>query len=71
MEKSAYPGMSFPSYFELNGKPAIIRNGGMLPEVLTNGVWEGHYDPPKFRYDAERITKEEFDKLVAEQSGPR
>lgn len=69
MEQSTYPGLSFPAYYDLNGKPAIIRTGGTLPLVLTRGQWEGHYDPPQFRMDAERITKEEFEKLVAEAGG--
>lgn len=68
---SAYPGLTFPAYYDLNGKPAVIQSGGTLPQVLEHGSWVIYYDPPKFRMDAERITKEEFDALVKAQSGPR
>jgi hypothetical protein len=66
MEPTAYPEMSVPAYFALNGTPAIIGPGSLLPQVLNNGRWEFHYDPPKFRTDAVPITKEEFDKLVSD-----
>ena len=62
--------LTTPAYYELNGKPTTIPDGGMLPQVLTNGTWAWHYDTPKFRMDAERITKEEFDQMVAEAGGP-
>lgn len=61
-----YPGLTFPAYYDLDGNPAVIQDGLSLPQVLQNGQWETTDDPPTFRREAERITQEEFYRLVRE-----
>ena len=64
-----YPGLTFPAYYDLDGNPAVIPDGLTLPSVLKNGRWETDYDPPTFRREAERVTKEQFETLVRESGG--
>jgi hypothetical protein len=61
-----YPGLATPSYFEINGKPAVILEPAAFPQVLQpTGKWEVLYDLPKFRENSERIDKAEWDAMVA------
>jgi hypothetical protein len=71
MGLSIYPGLSIPAYFDLNDLPVVVRDGTSLPQVLKNGRWETLYEPGpvKLFHEAERITKEEFDQLVAQSGG--
>lgn len=64
-----YPGLSTPAYFDFHGYPAVITGPRSMPKVLRPShpdKWEMYEDLPNFNYEADRITREKFDKLVGE-----
>lgn len=60
-----YPGVSkYPYYMEMDGLPLIVEGPREYPKRLNrNNQWET-VDDARFRTDADRITKQEFEELV-------
>ena len=64
-----YPDMELPAYFEMDGLPVRIMQPDELPEKRRlDGQWED-IDDPYWSHKAQRITEEDFRKLVNGQSG--
>jgi len=61
-----YPDMIVPAYFHLNGTPVRVLDPAGLPEKLTRGQWEPMDDPIAFRHDCERISQDEFERMVSQ-----
>lgn len=66
MELTLYPGVTkYPFYLEMDGFALIVHGPKEYPQQLNReGQWVT-VDDARFRMDADRISKEEFDELVA------
>ena len=56
-------------YYDYNDIPAFW-NDGELPRILVNREWVRYYDLRRFGLNAQKISRDEFDRLVARQEVP-
>jgi hypothetical protein len=55
-------------YYEYNGIPAQWDGkGGTIPKLFVGGEWTPYYKLDKFWSEAQKISKDEFNELVAQQ----
>jgi len=55
-------------YYDLDGTPMRRKDPYKFPEILQKGVWREYQDLDRFAHNADPISEERFNEMVAERT---